>query len=389
MLELLFLLLPVAAAYGWYMGRRSAQQTKQDEANRLSRDYVAGVNFLLSNQQDKAVDLFLDMLKEDTGTVEAHLTLGNLFRSRGEVDRAIRIHQTLMESASLSYDQRLLAVQQLGRDYMAAGLYDRAEDMFNQLVDETDFRIGALQQLLQIYQATSDWQKAIDVAERLVKLGKDKQRVEIAHFYCELALQQMGNDDLDRAMALLKKGAAADRNSPRVSIMMGRVLMAKGEYEKAIESLLRVVDQDKELVSETLEMLQTCYLHTGKTEEWAEFLQRCVEENTGAVADLMLADIVEQREGQDTAQMLVTRQLQRQPTMRVFHKLMDYHLQEAEEGRAKESLMALRDMVGEQIRSKPRYRCHKCGFTAFTMYWHCPSCRAWSTVKPIRGLDGQ
>lgn len=389
MLELLFLLLPVAAAYGWYMGRRSAQQTKQDEANRLSRDYVAGVNFLLSNQQDKAVDLFLDMLKEDTGTVEAHLTLGNLFRSRGEVDRAIRIHQTLMESASLSYDQRLLAVQQLGRDYMAAGMYDRAEDMFNQLVDETDFRVGALQQLLQIYQATSDWHKAIDVAERLVKLGKDKQRVEIAHFYCELALQQMGNDDLDRAMALLKKGAAADRNSPRVSIMMGRVLMAKGEYEKAVDSLLRVVDQDKELVSETLEMLQTCYLQLGKTDEWAEFLRRCVEENTGAVADLMLADIVEQREGQDPAQTLVTRQLQRQPTMRVFHKLMDYHLQEAEEGRAKESLMVLRDMVGEQIRSKPRYRCQKCGFTAFTMYWHCPSCRAWSTVKPIRGLDGQ
>ncbi|VTO28173.1 heat shock protein YciM [Klebsiella pneumoniae] len=98
MLELLFLLLPVAAAYGWYMGRRSAQQSKQDDASRLSRDYVAGVNFLLSNQQDKAVDLFLDMLKEDTGTVEAHLTLGNLFRSRGEVDRAIRIHQSLMES---------------------------------------------------------------------------------------------------------------------------------------------------------------------------------------------------------------------------------------------------------------------------------------------------
>lgn len=121
MLELLFLLLPVAAAYGWYMGRRSAQQDKQQEASRLSRDYVTGVNFLLSNQQDKAVDLFLDMLKEDSGAVEAHLTLGNLFRSRGEVDKAIRIHQSLMESASLTYDQRLLAIQQLGRDYMAAG----------------------------------------------------------------------------------------------------------------------------------------------------------------------------------------------------------------------------------------------------------------------------
>ncbi|ELY4337670.1 lipopolysaccharide assembly protein LapB [Cronobacter sakazakii] len=389
MLELLFLLLPVAAAYGWYMGRRSAQQDKEQEANRLSRDYVAGVNFLLSNQQDKAVDLFLEMLKEDTGTVEAHLTLGNLFRSRGEVDRAIRIHQSLMESASLTYDQRLLAVQQLGRDYMAAGLYDRAESMFNQLVDETDFRVGALQQLLQIYQATSDWQKAIDAAERLVKLGKEHQRVEIAHFYCELALQAMSNEDMDRAMSLLKKGAAADRNSARVSIMMGRIFMARGDYAHAVEMLEKVISQDRELVSETLEMLQVCYQQLGKPDEWAEFLRRCVEENTGAEAELMLAQVLEQREGADSAQIYITRQLQRHPTMRVFHRLMDYHLHEAEEGRAKESLMVLRDMVGEQVRTKPRYRCQKCGFTAFTLYWHCPSCRAWSTIKPIRGLDGQ
>lgn len=389
MLELLFLLLPVAAAYGWYMGRRSAQQSKQDDASRLSRDYVTGVNFLLSNQQDKAVDLFLDMLKEDTGTVEAHLTLGNLFRSRGEVDRAIRIHQSLMESASLTYDQRLLAVQQLGRDYMAAGLYDRAEGMFKQLVDETDFRLSALQQLLQIYQATSDWQSAIEVAERLVKLGKDKHRGEIANFWCELALQQMACNDLDKAMALLRKGAAADRNSARVSIMMGRVWMEKGDYAKAVESLERVIEQDKELVGETLEMLQTCYQQLGKTDEWEAFLRRCAEENTGATADLMLAQILEQREGAESAQNYVTRQLERHPTMRVFHKLIDYHINEAEEGRAKESLGVLRHMVGEQVRSKPRYRCQKCGFTAHTLYWHCPSCRSWSSIKPIRGLDGQ
>ena len=389
MLELLFLLLPVAAAYGWYMGRRSAQQSKQDDASRLSRDYVTGVNFLLSNQQDKAVDLFLDMLKEDAGTVEAHLTLGNLFRSRGEVDRAIRIHQSLMESASLTYDQRLLAVQQLGRDYMAAGLYDRAEGMFKQLVDETDFRLGALQQLLQIYQSTSDWQSAIEVAERLVKLGKEKHRGEIANFWCELALQQMAGNDLDKAMALLKKGAAADKNSARVSIMMGRVWMEKGDYAKAVESLERVIEQDKELVGETLEMLQTCYQQLGKIDEWEAFLRRCADENTGATADLMLAQILEQREGIESAQNYVTRQLERHPTMRVFHKLIDYHINEAEEGRAKQSLGVLRQMVGEQVRSKPRYRCQKCGFTAHTLYWHCPSCRSWSTIKPIRGLDGQ
>ncbi|AMH18882.1 YciM family heat shock protein [Hafnia paralvei ATCC 29927] len=389
MLELLFLLLPVAAAYGWYMGRRSAQQDKQQEASRLSREYVAGVNFLLSNQQDKAVDLFLDMLKEDSNTVEAHLTLGNLFRSRGEVDRAIRIHQALMESASLTFDQRLLAVQQLGRDYMAAGLYDRAEEMFNQLVDEQDFKVSALQQLLIIYQATSDWQKAIDVAEKLVKQGKDQQRIEIAHFYCELSLQAMGSDDLERGMALLKKAASADKNCARVSVMLGRIYIAKDEPAKAVEALSQVLDQDKDLVSEVLPMMHDCYQQLNQPEQWVAFLRRCVEENTGAAAELMLAEVLEQNEGIEAAQVYVGRQLQRHPTMRTFYRLMDYHLAEAEEGRAKESLQLLRDMVGEQIRTKPRYRCMKCGFTAHTMYWHCPSCRAWATIKPIRGLDGQ
>lgn len=389
MLELLFLLLPVAAAYGWYMGRRSSQQDKQQNANRLSREYVAGVNFLLSNQQDKAVDLFLDMLKEDSNTVEAHLTLGNLFRSRGEVDRAIRIHQSLMESASLTFEQRLLAIQQLGRDYMAAGFYDRAEDMFNQLVKEDDFKLLALQQLLVIHQATSDWQNAIDVAEKLVKLGKNDKSQEIAHFYCELALQAMANDDLDKATGILKKAAAADKLCARVSLMQGRILLAQSEYSKAADVLKRVLEQDKEMVSETLPMLQDCYQQLGNKLEWAEFLKRCVDENTGATAELMLAEILQQEEGREVAQLYINRQLQRHPTMRVFHHLMDYHLADAEEGRAKESLVLLRDMVGEQIRTKPRYRCHKCGFTAHSLYWHCPSCRAWATVKPIRGLDGQ
>ncbi|WP_413728465.1 lipopolysaccharide assembly protein LapB [Sodalis sp. RH19] len=389
MLELLFLLLPVAAAYGWYMGRRSAQQDKQQDANRLSREYVAGVNFLLSNQQDKAVDLFLDMLKEDSNAVEAHLTLGNLFRSRGEVDRAIRIHQALMESTALSFEQRLLAIQQLGRDYMAAGFYDRAEEMFNQLIEEEDFRTGALQQLLQIYQATSEWTKAIETAEKLVKLGKDHRRIEVAHFYCELALQAMGSDDLDKAMALLKKGAAADKNCARVSIMMARIFMAREDYPAAVAVLQRVLDQDKEMVSETLPILQTCYQHLDQPQAWADYLRRCVELNTGAAAELLLADVIEQNDGTEVTQIYINQQLREHPTMRMFHRLMDFHLNEAEDGRAKESLQVLRDMVGEQIRTKPRYRCIKCGFTSHSLYWHCPSCKSWASIKPIRGLDEQ
>ncbi|KYP97514.1 tetratricopeptide repeat protein [Sodalis-like endosymbiont of Proechinophthirus fluctus] len=389
MLELLFLLLPVASAYGWYMGHRSAQQDNQQEANRLSREYVAGVNFLLSNQQDKAVELFLDMLKEDSNAVEAHLTLGNLFRSRGEVDRAIRIHQALIESTSLTFEQRLLAMQQLGRDYMAAGFYDRAEDMFSQLVNEDDFRLCALSLLLQIYQATSEWSKAIDIAEKLVKLGVEQRREEIAHFYCELALQAMGSDDMDRAVTLLKKGASADKNSARVSIMRARIYMAQQDYAGAVGELMRVLDQDREMVSETLPMLQDCYQALGQTGAWADFLKRCVEEDTGSSAELLLTDIIEREQGPEAAQGYINQQLRQNPTMHMFHRLMNFHLSEAEDGRAKESLQTLRDMVGEQIHTKPRYRCQKCGFTSHSLYWHCPSCKSWASVKPIRGLDGQ
>lgn len=389
MFELLFLLLPIAAAYGWYMGRRSAQQDKQQHANRLSRDYVTGVNFLLSNQQDKAVDLFLDMLKEDSSAFEAHLTLGNLFRSRGEVERAIRIHQSLVESASLSFEQRLLATQQLGRDYMTAGVYDRAENMFQQLTDEVDFKLSALQSLLAIFQLTSEWTKAIDTAGKLVKLGNEELRENIAHFYCEIAIQHLGSDDLDGALNLLNKAEQADKNCARVSIMKGRIFIEQEHYDKAINVLKQVYDQDRELVPETLPLLYESYLHVDDIDAWEEYLRKCVSGNTGAIAELYLADIIVEKQSHEAAANYINDQIQRHPTMRLFYRLMDYHLQEAEEGRAKESLILLRKMVGEQIRTKPDYRCHKCGFTSRSLYWHCPSCRSWDTIKPIRGLDGQ
>ncbi|MFV9996899.1 MAG: lipopolysaccharide assembly protein LapB [Arsenophonus endosymbiont of Dermacentor nuttalli] len=389
MLELLFLLLPIAAAYGWYMGHRSAQQDKQQNADRLSREYVAGVSFLLSNQKDRSVDLFLDMLKEDSSVFEAHLTLGNLFRSRGEIERAIRIHQSLFESNSLSFEQKLLATQQLGRDYLAAGVYDRARNIFLQLIDEQDFRFSALQSLLTIYQATSDWHKAIEVAEKLVKMGNPQLKEEIAHFYCELALLELSGDNLDGAFPLLNKAAQSDKNCARVSIMKGRIHIARGEYEKAISALKQVFEQDRDLVSDTLAMLYECYHHLAGWNDWETYIQQCVAGDCGATAQLYLTEIIEKRKGIEKAQLFIKQQLERHPTMRLFYKLIDYHLADAEEGRAKESLELLRNMVGEQIRSKPDYRCHKCGFTTHSLYWYCPSCRSWDTIKPIKGLDGQ
>ncbi len=388
MLELLFLLLPIAAAYGWYMGQRSVLQNKQQEAYKISREYVDGLDFLLSNQQDKAVNHFVDMLKEDSGTFEAHITLGNLFRSRGEVDKAIRVHQSLMESTSFSFDQRLLAIQELGRDYLAAGLYDRAEEMFNQLLNEDDFQLNALQQLLMIYQSTSDWSKAIDIAERLVKLGKKEFKQYISQYYCELALQSMGVDDLDKAEPILKKALNVDPHCARASIILGRIWIARHKDKQAITVLKYVLEQDKDFISEALIILRDCFQRLNKSDEWMAFLKTCLSTCDCSVAELMMADMLEKYEGNETAQLFVNRQLQRHPSMPLFHRLINYHLAEAENGRAKESLILLRDIVEKQIKIKPRYRCEKCGFTSHSLYWLCPSCRSWATIKLIRGVEG-
>lgn len=389
MLEWLFLLLPIAAGYGWYMGSRSTQQNKQRQNDRVSRDYVDGVNFLLANQKDKALALFLDLLKEENASIEVHLTLGNLFRSRGEVDKAIHIHQALTESANLTFEQRLLATQQLGRDYMAAGLYDRAELIFLQLVDEQDFRASALQQLSSLYQATSEWYKAINVAEKLVKLGDQEQKKNIAHYYCELALQSLTHQATDKAITLLKKAHQSDPHCSRVAMMQGRIFIQNQQDQQAIEVLQSILVHDKSLVIETLPLLKACYLRLQQAPAWQDYLQQCVAAQVGAAAQLQLADLLEQQQGVQAVEAFLTEQLNSHPTMRLFCRLIDVHIAYAEVGSAKESLILLKNLVEQQISSKPHYCCQKCGFTSNTLYWHCPSCRQWDSIRPIYGLDGQ
>ncbi|AMG31477.1 lipopolysaccharide assembly protein LapB [Grimontia hollisae] len=389
MLELLFLLLPIAAGYGWYMGNRNARHRRQDQSHHLSRQYVAGLNLLLSDQSDKAVDLFIELLQVDNETIDTHLALGNLFRSRGEVDRAIRIHQNLIARPNLTLDQRNLALQQLAKDYMVAGFFDRAEKIFHQLIEEPDYKEFALQQLLAIYQQTREWDKAIDIATKLVKSGKSKLKRDISHFYCELAMQAMGDSDEKGARQLLKKALATDKSCVRASLMLARLDIASEEYKDATKVLEQVLEQDPDFVSEALPLLEQCYNQMNKEMALIRFLRNCIEKNAGASAELMMADIISDHENPAMAQSFLTRQLTKNPTMKGFHKLMELHVGQAEEGRAKTSLNTLKQLVEEQLKVKPHYRCRKCGFSTHSLYWHCPSCKGWGSIKPIRGLDGE
>ena len=389
MLEILFLLLPIAAAYGWYMGNRSAQQDKQKQSHQISRQYVTGLNLLLSDQSDKAVDHFIELLQVDNETIDTHLALGNLFRSRGEVDRAIRIHQNLISRSGLTIDQKNIALQQLAKDYMVSGFLDRAEKIFEQLVEEPDHKEAALQQLVAIYQQTREWSKAIHYANLLVKLGRKRMRTNIGHFWCELAMQEKSDGNDSMALEHFKRALAEDPKCVRASIALGKLYLESEDYQNTIKYMERVLEQDSDFISEVLPTLAECYHHIGQEDELLGFLRECIVSKAGVSAELMLAQLVAQHDGVGAAQELLTRQLVKNPTMKGFYRLMDYHLAEAEEGRAKASLGTLQKLVGEQLKTKPHYRCRKCGFSTHSMYWHCPSCKGWGTIKPIRGLDGE
>lgn len=389
MLELLFLLLPIAAGYGWYMGNRSARQQRQKETNHLSRQYVAGLNLLLSDQSDKAVDHFIELLQVDSDTIDTHLALGNLFRRRGEVDRAIKIHQNLIARPNLTIDQRNIALQQLAKDYMVSGILDRAEKIFEQLLEEPDHREAALLQLVAIHQQTREWEQAIQFANNLVRMGRKKLKLDIAHYYCELAMQELADENLNKAKQNLKKALSSDNQCVRASIMMAKLLMEEENYKSALAHLESVLDQDIDFVSEALPLLAECYEQLDREGALLQFLKEAISKGAGASAELMLSNLIAKHEGVALAQGYMTKQLLKNPTMKGFYRLMGYHTDEAEDGRAKASLTSLQTLVGEQLKMKPNYRCSKCGFSAHRLFWQCPSCKGWGVIKPIRGLDGE
>lgn len=394
MLELLFLLLPIAVLYGWYMGQRSAKKDQESVNNKFSRDYVTGLNFLLSNQQEKAVDLFLSMLqKQETenqiatsSQFEAELTLGNLFRSRGEVDRALRIHQALEQSPHYSFEQKLLAKQQLAKDFMAAGFYDRAENYYITLLDEPEFANNSLTQLAAIYQKTREWRKAINVSEKLLKIFPDSDKIPLAHFYCEYA-QTLKKSEESVFINALQQALNYVPSCARASIMLGDFYLEKQRYAEALYHYEQLLEQDIAYISEVLDNIKLCYAQLEQSDQFELFLIRANQIQHNSSVDLALAEWIEQKDGIDAAQSALYHQVKAYPNLITFHRFIHYQIHQTEEGRGKENLTLLYNMVGSQIKKRFHYRCLNCGYQSYRLMWCCPSCRQWEKVKPIQSID--
>ncbi|MBW8192369.1 lipopolysaccharide assembly protein LapB [Neiella marina] len=386
MLELLFLLLPVAAAYGWYMGRRSAAQQQKDQQQQLSEKYVSGLNYLLSDEADKAVDLFIEMIKVDSDTIDTHMALASLFRKRGEVERAIKLHQNILERTSLSQEQHRLAVFELARDFSAVGLLDRAEALYKTIAGKRDIGEKATRELVSIYQSMRDWPSAIQYAERLpADCGMGQQ---IAQLYCQLG-EELPTEKSDQAIKLFKRALRTDPNCVRASIMAGQWYLQREQYQTAIEQLQHVLNQDVNMVSEVIVPLENCYRQLGETSQLQHFLMTAVERGAGASTVISLAELLKQQDLSEDAELLELTQLRRYPSLKGFFHYMDYHLAKAMDQEAKASLVMLQHLVGQQLAVKPKYRCLSCGFAGNVLQWQCPSCKSWGETKPVRGLDGE
>lgn len=388
MYEILWMLLPVAAASGWILAKRASKRTHHTRARNLSSDYFQGLNFLLNEQPDKAIEVFIRMVEVDSDTVETHLALGNLFRRRGEVDRAIRIHQNLIARPTLSKSQRSAALLELGQDYMRAGWLDRAESLFEELLEANVHTLPALRHLLDIYQQEKEWDKAIEIARRLGSEGGLSMQSTIAQYYCELADQAMKRGAESDATQMIKRALSYDKRCVRASLLQAQMAMRAGNCKLALRAFRQVEEQDIEYLPEILESMRRCYEELGSIEGLKDYLWHIVDRYQGISPALMLSELLAQTQGEALAVEFMTEQLRKRPSVRGLSRLIDLNLTTAS-GKGKDDLLILRDLVAQLLTNKPVYKCKHCGFSGKSLHWQCPSCKEWNVIKPIHGVEGE
>jgi len=389
MIELLFLLLPVAMAYGWFMGRNSIKQKDQTIKQDLSIKYSTGLNYLLSNQQDKAIDSLLDALKVEDDSVEAHFAMANLFRKRGELDRALKVHEHLVRLNHLPTKDKQQAVFELGKDFLSAGLYDRAETMFSKLLKSSDYGIKALTYLLQIYQSTKDWQQCISHKKQIIKLNDKRLLHTLANFYCELATMAFEQDEFITVIELLELALQLDPNSCRANWLMAKIYQNHQQCELAAKCYQDIYHQDKEFFPDVIEKMHGCYKNMDALDDFYKFIKKVYDETASTGALISYLTYVEEKHSKKKAIEFILSALKRRPTIRGFQHFVNMQINQAQEDINDDSLDLIKELIGEYLKVKHRYGCRSCGFNSQIHYWSCPSCHEWEQLKPIRGLEGE
>jgi len=376
---------PLFFGIGWVAARVDIKHLVT-ESRALPRSYFRGLNFLLNEQPDKAIEAFIEVVKVDPETIELHFALGSLFRRRGEYDRAIRMHQHLLERADLGPEQRSAALFELGQDYLKAGILDRAEEVFQRLADGPHAR-EARRFLLEIYQQEKDWEKAAAMARRLEGETGESRAREISHFLCELAATEATHSRPDPARAHLEAALAAHRKSVRASLQLGDLERAAGGLEGAIAHWKRIESQNPAYLALVAQRLLEAHRDLGRLEEGLTLLSGYLER----YPSLDLLDAVFQctleAKGAESAYRLVRDELRRNPTLLGLDRLLEAQIEGAASPERRRDLELVRNLVHSHTRRLARYRCENCGFKARQFHWLCPACGGWESYPPRRSEE--
>ncbi|MES2076674.1 MULTISPECIES: lipopolysaccharide assembly protein LapB [Rugamonas] len=380
--ELWWLLgIPVFFGLGWIAARVDIRQLVS-ESRTLPRGYFKGLNFLLNEQPDKAIDAFIEIVKLDPETADMHFALGNLFRRRGETERAIRVHQNLLARPDLPQEQKEHAEYELGMDYLKAGLLDRAEETFNRLTG-SQYAVQARRALLEIFQREKEWPRAIEAALGLQEAGAGSRQKEVAQFYCELAQDALVHLHPEQALPLLEKSLQVDRTNVRATMLVGDAQLAQGDVEGALLSWRRVEQQSVPHVALVAQRLMDGYRKVGRPQEGVNLLKSYLEQASSIDLIEVVFKAVLELDGVEAAKQLVSAELRRTPTLLGLDKLLEARMMDAPAALVSE-LSMVKNLVHGYTQKLARYQCSHCGFKARQFYWQCPGCSRWETYPPRR-----
>ncbi|VAW62959.1 Lipopolysaccharide assembly protein LapB [hydrothermal vent metagenome] len=367
-------LLPVS---GFILGvafsrRRIKKQKKQ---LRFSNDYFQGLNYLLNDQQDKALDIFVQLVETDWETIDTSLALGGIFRRQGEIDKAIKLHQNLLARPSLPLQYKSTVLLSLAKDYLQAGWLDRAESLFKEVVVDEEFTQEAQQCLMSIYEQEQEWNNAINIARRFQRRGDAKLSAIIAQYYCELSQQALAQNDTKEAEALATQSLAADKNCVRASIILADLAINRGRYQKAIRFLRQVEMQNIQLFSLVSEKLIQCYRNISDLNKALSYLRALDKKYPEIILVSVIAQLIEEIYTREDALQYVSDAALQQPSLISLSALV--HMQHADASPGNIVLTATLDGV---IARQYEYQCSRCGYSANTHVWLCPSCHGWSSL---------
>jgi len=369
-------LLPLFFGFGWMAARIDIRQIMH-ESRALPRSYFKGLNFLLNEQPDKAIEAFIEVVKVDPETVELHFALGSLFRRRGEYDRAIRMHQNLLERDDLAAEQKVIALAELGQDYLKAGILDRAEEVFKKLESSPQARL-ARKHLLEIYEQEKDWNRAIEMTRHV-----EPDARAMAQYYCELAASEAAQSRPDAARRHLERALEENRKCVRASLQLGD-LEKDQNPEKAIEHWKRIESQDPAYLALAAQRLLDAHRDAGRGEEGLRLLTDYLERYPSLdLLDTVFRQTLEAK-GHEEAYTLVRDELRRNPTLLGLDRLLEAQIIAAAQPDRRRDLELVRNLVHGHTLRLARYRCESCGFKARQFHWRCPGCGGWETYPPRR-----